>query len=65
MNTTSLPRLLTVEEFCEQTGLSRQNAYKLVRDARLPAVRLGRAVRISAAAAREWIENGGTTGAEP
>jgi excisionase family DNA binding protein len=62
---TQLPRLLTVEEFCDSTGLSKANAYKQVRLGRLPAVRIGRAVRISAAAAQEWIESGGSPIVDP
>ena len=55
-----LPRLLSAEEVSKHTGLSRARIYELVRSGAIPHVRLGRTVRFSAAALREWLEAGGT-----
>ena len=54
-----LPRLLTAEEVAQQLGLSRWRVYELAKLG-MPHVRLGRAVRFSADALREWLAAGGT-----
>ena len=58
--THELPRLLTAEEVAAATGLPLARVYELARDGSMPCVRLGRAVRFSAPALCQWIENGGT-----
>lgn len=55
-----LPRLLTAQEVADQTGLPLSRVYELSREDQIPHVRLGRALRYSAPAVREWIEAGGT-----
>lgn len=57
---THLPRLISVKEASEQTGLGTDNLYKLIRMNRLPAVRLGRAVYLEPVAVRNWMAAGGT-----
>lgn len=56
---TEATRLLTAQEVADQTGLSSQRVYELVRAGRLPAVHIGRQVRISASALAMWVEQGG------
>lgn len=65
MNTESLPRLLTAREVADRTGIPLSRIYELVRLEKLPHVRLGRAVRFSAEAVREWLDAGGTGYAGP
>lgn len=57
----TIPKLIGVEEFAEQAGLSRYCAYDMVR--KMPkgvVVRLGRRVRLDADRLREWLNAGGT-----
>jgi len=55
-----LPRLLKAQEVSEQTSIPLSRIYELAREGSLPCVRMGRAMRFSAPAVLEWIENGGT-----
>jgi excisionase family DNA binding protein len=49
--------LLRVEEAAEQLSMGRSKTYQLVRSGQLPGViRLGKSLRISAEALRQWIE---------
>lgn len=48
--------LLKVEQAAAQLGLGRSQVYRMVADGLLPTVRMGRAVRIPAAALRAWVE---------
>lgn len=51
--------MLLVEELAELLRISRGNAYRMVRDGQVPGVRrIGRSVRISAAAVLEWLYQG-------
>lgn len=53
--------LITVEEAATALSISRAQAYALVRQGRLPSVRLGeRAVRVPVAQLHQWIAKGGT-----
>jgi putative molybdopterin biosynthesis protein len=52
--------LLTAVEVAEVLRVSRYHVYDLVRDGRLPAVRIGRHVRIARSVLDAWIGNGGT-----
>jgi excisionase family DNA binding protein len=59
--------LLTITETQEATGLSRTTIYGLMRSGELPVVRIGTAVRISAAGLRAWVaerQAGGHGGSE-
>jgi excisionase family DNA binding protein len=55
-----LPKLLTAKDVTQATGIPLQQLYLLVRQGRIPAIRLGRAVRFSATAVAEWLAAGGT-----
>ena len=51
--------LLTVPEVAGQLRVSVPRAYQLVREGVVPAVRLGRQVRIDQEVLRAWIAQGG------
>ena len=51
--------LLTADAVAARTGLSKQRIYELVRQKRLPHVKIGRQVRVSPAALEKWIADGG------
>jgi len=59
-----LPRLLRAKEVADATGESVQRVYFLARTEQMPSIRLGRSMRFSQVAVREWLERGGT-GWEP
>jgi excisionase family DNA binding protein len=48
--------LLTVEETQHILGIGRSKAYEMIRRGELPALRMGRLVRIPRGALRRWIE---------
>ncbi len=48
MSATTEPRVLTVPEAAALLRISRRHVYELVRRGELPAIRLGRVVRIPA-----------------
>lgn len=52
-------RLLRVEEVAEALGVTKSRVYDLVRAGLLPAVRLGRQIRIDEEALRDWVRKGG------
>jgi len=52
-------QLLKVPEVAELLQVSEWRAYQLVREGILPAVHLGRQVRIPADKLREFVESGG------
>jgi len=56
-------RLWTAQEAAERLGVRLHRCYELIREGQLPAVRLGRQVRVDPAALEEFIRSGGT-GAE-
>jgi excisionase family DNA binding protein len=47
--------LLSIPEFCREYKVSRSQAYCLLRDGTLSAVKVGRLTRISRKAAEEWM----------
>lgn len=49
------PLLLRVSEVAEELNVARSTAYQLVATGQLPAVRVGRAVRVSRSTLLEWI----------
>ena len=53
-------RFLTIPEIAELLRVSRARAYQLVRLGVVPAVRLGRQVRVEEGALRHWIEREGS-----
>ncbi len=48
--------LLTVEEAARRLGIGRSLAWQLVREGKLPSVRLGRLVRIPVRTLDDWIQ---------
>lgn len=46
---------MTLKEFCRQFALSRSSAYLHIRRGNLQVIKIGRATRISAAAADKWL----------
>lgn len=57
-NASQVPKLLyPVHDVMAATGYSRSTIYAAINDGRLPVVRLGRSVRIPAAALNRWIED--------
>jgi excisionase family DNA binding protein len=48
--------LLRVEDVAETLGIERSKTYELIAAGELPVVRLGRCVRVPAAAVRRWVE---------
>lgn len=52
-------KLLNARQVAERFGMPVERVYALARQGLLPAVRLGRQVRFSAAALEEFVRNGG------
>ena len=52
-------KLLRAEAVAEILDTTKPRVYELIRQGLLPAVRLGRQVRIAESALEEWVENGG------
>jgi excisionase family DNA binding protein len=50
------PLLLDIPEVCESLRLSRATVYRLIYYEGLPVVHFGRAVRVSAVALQDWVE---------
>ena len=48
--------LLKPQEVCERTGLGRSTVYQMIRRYELPAIRVGRAVRVPVRQLEQWIE---------
>jgi excisionase family DNA binding protein len=47
---------LTVADLCEVLGIGRTLAYQLIAERTIPAVRIGRAIRVRKADIEEWLE---------
>ena len=47
---------LSVAELCELLGIGRTLAYQLVAEHAIPAVRIGRAIRVHKADVEQWLE---------
>ncbi len=60
MEDQALPQLLSATEVAELLRIKPWRVYERIRAGDLPAVRIGRTVRVSASALRDWIEHGGT-----
>ena len=46
---------LTVADLCELLGIGRTLAYQLVAERTIPAVRIGRAIRVRKADVEKWL----------
>jgi excisionase family DNA binding protein len=55
-----LKKLLQAREVADILGLNLQYVYDLMRTNRIPAVRVGRRVRVDPDVLQEWIRNGGS-----
>lgn len=49
--------LYTVDQVAEIVGLKRATIYSLVREGKIPHIRLGRAVRFRPASIEEWLRD--------
>ena len=54
--TTATKEWLTVADLCELLGIGRTLAYQLVAERTIPAVRIGRAIRVRKVDVEEWLE---------
>lgn len=52
---------MTVDELSKRLSISRARAYELVRNGTIPAIRLGRQVRIDSELLEQWVAAGGTS----
>ena len=50
---------LTISDFCQQFRVSRSTLYRLANAGAVPLLKIGRATRISATAARQWAQTVG------
>lgn len=53
---TARPLLLSIPEVAASLGLGRSKVYELIAKERLPVIRFGRSVRVSAASLQKWVE---------
>ena len=49
------PMLMTIKDVQEATQLGRTKLYELMRDGKLPYLRIGRSVRVRRDAFEEWL----------
>ena len=56
MTITTIKEWLTISELCELLGIGRTLAYQLVAERAIPAVKIGRAVRVRKADVESWLE---------
>lgn len=63
MQVGDLPLALTVEQAAKVLNISRNLAYELVRQRRIPSLRMGRIIRVPRSRLEEWMERDGL--AEP
>lgn len=50
------PLLLTIPQVAKSLNLGRTKVYHLIATKQLPVMRFGRAVRVSSASLRRWVE---------
>ncbi len=58
------PPLLTAPQVAARLRVPLHRAYELIREHRIPAVRIGRQVRVDPDALELWIKSGGTASEE-
>lgn len=56
MNISEAPEILTVAEAAQVLRIGRNQAYELIRQGELPALRLGRTIRVSKAALERLLD---------
>lgn len=49
------PEFLTIGDFCQLFRVSRSTLYRQIASGALPIIKIGRATRIPAGAARQWV----------
>jgi excisionase family DNA binding protein len=54
--TTTTKEWLTVADICKLLGIGRTLAYQLVAEHAIPAVRIGRAIRVRKVDVEQWLE---------
>jgi excisionase family DNA binding protein len=52
----SVPLLISVREAAQLLGIGRDSAYALVRERRLPTIRIGRRLLVPRGALERWVE---------
>ena len=52
-------KFITVNKIAEQTELSTHRVYEIIRLGLLPAVRIGRQIRVEEQAFKAWVRRGG------
>ena len=55
--TNKLPKLLSINEFCDLAGLGRTKAYQELSAGRLSAVKIGRRTLIPVTSFEKWVES--------
>lgn len=50
-----MSRYIKVDAIAEMTGFHRVTVYKMAREGRIPAVKVGRSVRFESAAIEKWF----------
>jgi len=58
------PLLLSVREAAHLLGIGRDSAYALIREGRLPALRIGRRILVPRAALERWVLDLAATSSE-
>ena len=56
------PLLMGVREAARSLGIGRDSAYALVREGRLPAIRIGRRILVPKAALERWVDEESSKG---
>ena len=56
MQETTQPLLLNIAQVAKMLNLGRTKVYELIATKQLPVIRFGRAVRVSSASLRRWVE---------
>ena len=49
--------VLTVDELCEIMHIGKTNAYKLIKEGKVPSIKVGRQIRISKELLKKYISN--------
>ena len=55
--TNHLPKLLSINEFCDLTGIGRTKAYQELSAGRLTALKIGRRTLIPVTSFEKWVDS--------